>query len=350
MKKLKPLLLFVLAAALSFLIPLSAAAAPADMGKMEAALKAALDEIGLPVGDGRLFMLTNAGYGQMENQSTEAFWDAASAATGCTLGKRSLLSVHSPFYAPLWASLYRKDTGALMYIGWTKGGIKTQRINAAPEVILKPAAWKEASAGPIGQNLFSIVTISRAWSVDAPWTLLMAASFHNHVCPGVNIGYLSGMFIMRELPLREGDRYVFVSAPAKCWADALQVMFDTTTGKGGGYADAISDRDMEKYAVNGISPTLVAMRVNKKSDVCDGIALGFDFNAAFAASKVSREEFNAKGGLLPLISRAKMGSALAGRPIEKNLPFIVPLKRFSGKAALAGMLVKGDPYAAVWNK
>jgi hypothetical protein len=85
----------------------------------------------------------------------------------------------------------------------------------------------------------------------------------------------------------------------------------------------------------------------QKNDVCDGIALGFDYNAAFAATQVSREEFNAKGDPLPAISRAKMASALAGRPLEKNLPFIVPLKRFSGKASLARAIAAGNPYAAI---
>jgi|GEM_PF-673628 len=346
-----PLSLFLgLAAVVFFLTPLCAAAAPGGMEKMETALKSALAEIGLPAGDGRLFMLTNAGYGQVDNQSTEAFLDIAGATTGCTIGKRSLLPVHSPFYEPLWASLYRRDTGALLFIGWAEGGVKKQRINAAPEALLIPSAWKEAASGVIGKHLFSIVSLSHGWSAGAPWTLLTAGSFHNHLCPGVNIGYISGMYVMKELPLGDGDRYVFVSAPAKCWADALQVMFDTTTGKGGGYADAISDKKLGRYAQNGIDPTLIAMRVNRKNDVCDGIALGFDWDKAFAATRVSKEEFNAPGGPLPAISRVKMASALAGAPIEKNLPYIVPLKRFSGKAALANAAAEGDPYAAIWGK
>ncbi len=348
MKRLKYLLFLILVTAISFLTPLYAAAAPGGMGQMETALKSALAEIGLPTGDGRLFMLTNAGYGQVENQSTEAFLDIAGATTGCTIGKRSLLTVHSPFYEPLWASLYRKDMGTLLFIGWGKDGIKKQRINADPKIILTPSAWEEASSGVIGKSLFSIVSISHSWSAGAPWLLLTAAGFHNHLCPGLNWGYIAGMYVMKELPLGDGDLYVFASAPAKCWADALQVMFDTTTGKGCGYADAISNKKMERYTRNGIVPSLVAMRVNRKNDICDGVVLGFDLEAVFAATNVSREEFNTPKGPLPAISRAKMASALAGAPIEKKLPYIVPLKRFSGRATLANMVTGGDPYAAVW--
>lgn len=350
MRQIKIMLFSVLVATLSLMFPLSAAAAPGGMAEMEDALKRAVSEIGLPAGDKMLFVLTNAGYGQVENQTSEAFLDTAGALTGCTTGKRSLLPVHSPFYEPLWFSLYRKDTGTLLFTRWTEDGIKTQRIDAAPETILKPAAWKKTSAGTIGKDLFSVVSLSHGWAADPPWTLLLSASFHNHLCPGVNIGYLSGMFVMKELPLRDGDRYMFVSAPARCWADALQVMFDTTTGKGGGYAAAISDSDLEKYAQNGVLPTLLAMRINRKNDVCDGIVLGFDWDRAFAATNISAEEFNAKGGPLPAISRVKMASFLAGSPLEKNLSCIVSLKRFSGKASLADRLVKGDPYAVIWGK
>lgn len=350
MKKVKILLFIVLTMAVLFLNSLQAAAAPEGLNKMEAALKDVLYEIGLPKGDDRLFMLTNAGYGQIENQTTETFLDIAYAVTGCKIGSRSLLPVHSPFYEPLWTSLYRKDTGATVFVRWTADGIKKQRINAAPEAIMTPAGWKEAAAGAIGQNLFSVVSISLAWSANPSWTLLWAASFHNHLCPGLNAGYFAAMALKEKLPLEKGDRYVFVSAPSKCWADAMQVIYDTTPGKGGGYAYAVSDKELEKYAQNGVAPIMMALRVNKKNDRCDGVVLGFDWDKVFAATGVSKDEFNAPNGPLPMISRAKISWKLVGAPLETNLSYIVELKRFLGKASLANMAVKGDPYAVVWDK
>jgi formylmethanofuran dehydrogenase subunit E-like metal-binding protein len=320
------------------------------MGQMETALKSALAEIGLPAGDGRLLMLTNAGYGQIDNQTTEAFLDSASAATGCTIGKRSLLPVHSSMDDGLWFSLFRRDTKALLFVRWSAEGIKKQKIHAAPEAILTPTGWKEASSGAIGKNLFSVVSISHVWAVNPPWTLFWAGSFHNHICPGVNAGYIAGTFVKEKLPLAEGESYTFDVAPAICMADALQVMFDTTAGKGGAYTDAITKNELEKYAQNGVAPMLVAMRVNRKKDICDGLVLGFDWDKAFAAALVSKEEFNATGGPMPMISRVKLAVALAGAPIEKNLSCVVELKRFSGKASLANSVVKGDPYAAIWGK
>jgi formylmethanofuran dehydrogenase subunit E len=350
MNKVKNGLVVFFTVAFLFLNPLHAEAAPEGLNDMEAALKGALSEIGLPKGDDRLFVLTNAGYGRIENQTTEGFIDIAYAVTGCTIGSRSLLLVHSPFDAPLWVSLYRRDTGSILFIRWTPEGIRKQRINAVPEVILTPAGWKEAAAGVIGPNLFSVVSISLAWSVNPSWTLLCAASFHNHLCPGLNVGYFAAMKLREILPLRGAERYIFVSAPSKCWADAMQVIYDTTPGKGGGYAYAISDKELEKYTQNGVAPILIALRVSKKEDRCDGVVLGFDWDRAFAATGVNRDDFHSTSGPLPVISRAKMSWKLAGAPIEKNISYIVELKRFSGKAALAGMIVKGDPYAAVWQK
>jgi hypothetical protein len=46
---------------------------------------------------------------------------------------------------------------------------------------------------------------------------------------------------------------------------------------------------------------------------------------------------------VPSISRVKLAVVLAGAPIEKNLSCLVELKRFSGKAALANSVVKGNP-------
>ncbi len=313
-------------------------------------MKDALSDIGLPAADKRLFMLTNAGYGQIENRTSEAFLDIAYGATGCTIGSRSLLPVHSPFYEPLWASLYRKDTGAILFVRWAADGIKKQKINAAPEAILTPAGWKEATAGAIGKNLFSIVSISLAWSTNPPWTLLQTASFHNHFCPGVTIGYLAGLALQEKFPRGDGDRYVFVSAPAICWADSLQIMFDTTAGKGGGYTNTIDEKELEKYAQNGVVPMLVAMRVNNENDRCEGVVLGFDWDKAFAATGVIKDEFLSKDGPLSKISGTKMAWRLCGAPVEKNLSYIVELKSFSGTAALANMAAKGDPYAVVWDK
>jgi len=330
-----------------------AAGPPPWLNSARQAIGASMSEIGAAPGERNLLVLTNAGYGSIESQSTEAFLDAAQQVTGCSSGTRSLLALHSSLQEPLWWALYRKDTGKLVFTKWTGKDFERQAIDAAPAAILTPEAWKQAASGLIGQKLFSVASIAVTWAVDPPWTLLQAACFHDHFCPGVNSGYIAGLYLMEQLPLAQGDQYVFVVSPGKCAADALQVMFNTTPGKSSGFATAISDASLEKYARAGVPPSIVAMRVNKKADACTGKVLGFDWKKAYADTGVKAEEMAPPGGPgnpLFWVARAKMSRELARFPKEKLLAYIVELKPFSGKASLADQVAGADPYAVVWNQ
>lgn len=322
-----------------------------EMGQAKEALSKALAEVDLAKGDKRLLVLTNAGYGQIGTQTTEGFWDLAQEVTGCSQGRRSLLPIHTSVQEPLWAALYRRDTGKMVFFKWTGKGFEAQTIDASPETILTPEGWKNASSGLIGQKLFSVASICVTWAVEPPWTLLLAATFHDHFCPGVNSGYIAGQYLMEKLPLGEGDQYVFVTVPGKCAADALQVMFNTTAGKTSGYTMAIRDEALEKYAKDSVPPSIVAMRVNRKSDTCEGRVLGFDWNKAYNNTGVKAEEMAPQGGQgnpVFWVARAKMSRELARLPKEKLVGYIGELKSFSGKASLAEKVAGGDPYAVVW--
>lgn len=325
---------------------------PAWLDSCRTALNRAMSEIGLSRADSNLLVLTNAGYGTIDNQSTEAFLDKASGETGCSMGTRSLLAVHTGVQEPLWCALFRKDTGKLVFLKWTGKGFEHQIIDASPERILTPDGWKKASSGLIGQKVFSVVSLCVTWAVDPPWTLLLAATFHDHFCPGVNSGYIAGQYFMEKLPLGAGDQYVFVTAPGRCPADALQVMFNTTAGKGAGYTMAISGESLGKYAKDEVQPSIVAMRVDRKSDKCDGMILGFNWSRAYSDTGVKAEEIAPKGGPnnpMFWVARAKMSRELARLSNDQLISYIVNLKSFSGKANLADKVAGGDPYAVVWN-
>jgi formylmethanofuran dehydrogenase subunit E-like metal-binding protein len=317
------------------------------------ALGRAMSEIGVAKADPDLLVLTNAGYGTVGNHSTEVFLDTVWEETGCSLGKRSLLPVHSGIQEQLWCSLYRKDTGKLIFIKWTGKAFEQQIIDACPARILTPDGWQEAAGGIIGPRIFSVVSISLTWAVEPPWPLLQAALFHDHFCPGVNSGFIAGEYLMDTLPLRPGEKYVFVAAPGKCAADALQMMLNATAGKSSGYAMAITSKALAKYARGEIQPSIVAMRVNRQSDTCDGRILGFDWNKAYTETGVKAKEIAPQGGTAdPMfwIARTKMSRELAHFPKAKLTPYIVELKSFSGKASLADRFAGGDPYAAVWKQ
>jgi len=322
------------------------------MGQANQALMSAMSTLKAANGDAGLLVLTNAGFGQVDGASTEAFFDQAQQVTGCTLGKRSLLQVHKSINDPLWFSIFRKDNGQLVFVVWKGQHFEQQIINASPEMIFTPAGWKTAADGLIGPNAFSVISLSLSWAAEPPWPLVQAATFHDHFCPGVNAGYYFGLYAQQHLPLGPGDKYVFITAPAICPADALQMMFNTTAGKSSGYVKSIDAGSLQKYACNGVTPSTVVIRVNQKANSCQGMVLGMDWSKAYVDTGVKAEEIAAPGGPAnPMfwISRAKMSQALARLPQDKLMSFVFELKQFSGESDLAEKLSGGDPYSIVFN-
>jgi len=353
MKRLKSFLLLLSAVVLLSLASAQAAQVSQELSKAQETLARAMSEIGLPKGDRNLLVLTNAGYGQIADQSTEALIDMAQQITGCSVGSRSLLTLHTSLEEPLWCSIYRKDAGKMVFSKWTGAGFEQQVIDADPAKILTPEGWKAVSSGLIGQKAFSVISLCLTWAVEPPYALLLAATFHDHFCPGVNSGYIAGQYLMDKMPLGPGEQYMFVIAPGKCAADALQVMFNTTPGKSSGYAMAIGDEALAKYSSGKVQPSIIAMRVNKKADTCKGVALGFDWDKAYSDTGVKAEDMAPQGGPgnpMFWIARVKMSRELARMQKQKLLTYISELKQFSGKASLADKVAGGDPYALVWNQ
>jgi len=320
------------------------------MGKAREALAGMMAEVGAAKDASGLLVLTNAGYGQIAGDTTERFLDIAQEMTGCSIGKRSLLSVHKSIDDPMWFSLYEKDSNKIAYALWQEDAFGRQVIDANPEHLFLPDNWQAAAAGLLQGNMFSVVSLSLTWAVEPPWPLLLAATFHDHFCPGVNAGYYFGRYVQQHLPLGSGESYVFVNAPGICPADALQMMFNTTAGKSSMYARFVTGESLKQYALKGVTPSSVAMRVAKAADSCDGLVLGFDWNKAYGLAGMSQEEISPPGGMsnpVFFISRAKMSRALAQLPEQQLLDLVVVMKQFSGKASLVDELAGGDPYSRV---
>jgi hypothetical protein len=253
----------------------------------------------------------------------------------------------------LWFSLYSKDKQTIVFCTLKDGAFVSQEIDARPESLLTPDAWTTARDGLIGGRLFSVASISMAWAGNPDFMALQAASFHDHFCPGVNYGLIMGDYIEKNFPLGPDDAYVFAVAPSNCAADALQVMYNTTTGKGGDYGMAISREQQGKYAVGGVKPSAVVLRVNRKKDVCDALALGIDSARIFADLKLNEADLNPPGGQQnPLfhITRTRVSRELCQMPKDKRIGYVVELKKMSGKASLAEEITANDPYGPIWGQ
>jgi formylmethanofuran dehydrogenase subunit E-like metal-binding protein len=91
MKKIGKMFLVVLAAALINPFVADSTTLTDALLKADKAIAEVIGETGLKKGDPNLLVLTNAGYGTINGQSTEAFLDSAREKTGCSPGTRSLL-------------------------------------------------------------------------------------------------------------------------------------------------------------------------------------------------------------------------------------------------------------------
>jgi formylmethanofuran dehydrogenase subunit E-like metal-binding protein len=347
---------------LILLLLTSSPAMAADFGtawtpRMEAAdtaLKNAMQTLAVTPGTPGFMVLTNAGYGQADGASTEPFLDVIAMATGRTPGTRTLLLVNTSCAEPLWFSVFRKDNMAAVFVKLDRDGFESQRLNLAPESLFQPEGWTEAGKGLIGNRLFSVASISLAWAEGAPWPMLKGAELHDHFCPGLNAGFIAKAYLDRNLPLGPGDAYVFVGAPPICAMDALQSAFGATMGKHGAYSMLVPDKTA-KLADGGVAPVLIAMRVNKQKDVCDGVFLGFDWaksESFTGVTSVDRSPSGGKSNPLFYISRVKMSWKLAQMDMNDKLICIKDLGRFDGPSALAAKVASAgaDPYAAALTK
>ncbi|WP_207265086.1 FmdE family protein [Desulfovibrio sp. Huiquan2017] len=296
-------------------------------------------------------VLTNAGYGEAAGASTEAYLDVIAETTDRTPGTRTLLAVDTPCSEPLWFALCNRDSGKLVYLKLSGDTYATQTLDIRPESIFRPEVWGEAAKGPIGPRLFSVASITLAWTAGADWRMLKGAELHDHFCPGLNAGFIAKGYLDEHLPLGAGDRYVFIGAPSMCAMDALQSLYAATVGKSGAFSMYVP-KAAERNAKDGVTPSIIALRVNAKKDTCDGLVLGFDWSASEEATGVTAADRSPKGGKsnpLFFISRVKMSWKLAQMPPDEKLAYIKVLREFHGPASLAMAIKNGgaDPYAAI---
>lgn len=328
----------------------------ADFSAARRAVQESMATLGMNKNDSGFLLLTNAAYGQINGQGAEPYRDLLSESTGCTIGKHSLLDIHTAFNTPLWFSLFQKGTNKLVFCTFQNGAFQRQTIQADPDKILDAQAWKQASRGLIGKKaLFQVVSISLAWSADAAWPILKTAGFHDHVCPGVNIGYLVHQYLEKSMPLEKGDRYLFFGALPKCYMDTLQVVYNATMGKQMAYGITMTQKQLAAYKTKGSVPSIIALKVNKGKDICQGIVLGFSWKQIMDDLGLRVAEFAPKEGPanpIFFVTRAKACWKMAQMKPEQKMRWLVEMRRFSGPASLAKRVCNagGDPYGVVWAK
>ena len=182
--------------------------------------------------------LTNAGYTTFKGQSTQGLYDIISNNKKLSFAKGNLLVVHDRNDAPLWLAMVSKpstDKLMMVYVTITDAGINCSDL--LDVYIGKGTSFTPFKAA-MGEKAFAIVTIANGWADNIPENLLRGALFHDHLCCGVSSGYFTVKFIQEKIPLGQGERYIYIGAPAWCQDDYIMLALNLTPGKHGYYTMA----------------------------------------------------------------------------------------------------------------
>ncbi|QSZ27078.1 hypothetical protein ACETAC_09445 [Aceticella autotrophica] len=298
---------------------------------------------------GDFMVLTNAGYAIIDNKSTSPCLDGITSVIGCTSGNGNLLEIHTADSKPLWFFFYEKNSGNGIFIEmdgikvarYLNGNIKLNDVKKDPSSFFKivdkeniasdnllanPDAWNQKIQKKVFDGYeFAIVTIANIASKGAPAGLIKSALFHDHLCPGVTSGYIIANYLKKEFPLRSpSESYYILAVPPWCKEDALQVILNTTPGKGGMAVIPMNDNNKKNLKPDAQNLAGIYFRYDSVTKKGDGVVLSFDFSKAQGLSGINMN----KG--FPWESRLKLDIWLLNY-LEKPQFFINVIKSFELK-------------------
>lgn len=330
-----------------------AQASPA--GRFEAEARQLLHAMSAQPGSKDIAVITNAGWGELDGNPSADLLDALSTATGCTRGGMNLLNPQTPVWEAPWVAIFDKST---MRMGCLR--IEIDRIHSEVQDIgqgraYSPEGWTAIIQGLPGDRAFSMISFAHVWMHAPSWRLLRAGELHNHICPGLNSGYLMAEYALKHFPADPGQAYTIFGAPPNCGNDAFQTTFDATAGKKGTFSAMVDTKELQARYGTSVAKSQIVMRRDTKTSAFDGAILEMDFNAVMADIGVTSNQLRpAAGAKDPLfhISRIKLASGLAAMSLEKKLGYIRELAAISGdKRTYSAVLnAQADPFGPLLRK
>ena len=282
----------------------------------------AMQQLSFTKGDANVLAMTDAGYSIISGQTTEKCIDGVIAVSGCTTGGSNLLMIHRSKELPLWFAFFKKDTRDFIYLQVNSAVVNKSideiskladnevfTIIAKENIVLDDLynnsdKWNEKINNKIfGGNESSLIGIASVWAhPKCTYDFLQAAQFHNHICPGVNSGYLISKYLDKNLPLQQGQAYKIIAVPSWCKDDALQVLYDATVGKKGMFASELTEEQKKMLPDNSKGVAGIYIRWDAKSNSGNGLVLAFDFDKGSELAGVQ----NATGPFVKLKSALTM--------------------------------------------
>ena len=218
-----------------------------------------MEQLSFEKGDPNVLALTRAGRATaVGGHSTEQCIDAMIATSGCTMGNKNLIIIHSCSEKPLWFVFCNQNTMEATYHRVDKSVLAdyldrestttdkdalyrefmadnavfdvSSKYNVdADDLIADPSPWN-AMLGEIGpSDAMSIVYVANPLARWSPSGLIAGLQVHDHICPATICGYFFSEMVLEELPLQSpSDKYVSVSTPPWCKDDVMTPMLGLT--------------------------------------------------------------------------------------------------------------------------
>lgn len=197
------------------------------------ALMLAMEALSTTPYDEGLALITNAGYVTHQGESTGPILDTVTRMSAISRGEGNLLSVHARFDAPLFMVFVHqkgpKELSAVSIAASDNQPKASEVFNLRVDVGTSFEPFKKI----LGKKAFSIVTLANGYFDGIPAPLIQSALFHDHFCCGVATGHFTAGYILSRLPLREGESYTYIGAPAWCQDDYIVHYLNLTPGKKG---------------------------------------------------------------------------------------------------------------------
>lgn len=234
-----------------------------------------------------LVVLTNANYVRLQGKTTEKYVDEIAAATGCSVGQGNLLLLNERPRNVLLVALGNKRTFQAIVLRYEDGKWETGPLSLKDEDMGNPDYYWDAVQGVSGKQAFHIISILGAWMVGVPYDYLRSAELHGHICPGLFFGYITAKGVETRLPLRDGDKYVYIGSPNECKDDAMQVLLGVTAGKRTMFVKKVNKDQIAE--ISGRVHTGITIRWSEMDGKGVGLVTSIDMDAVEKITLVGKE-------------------------------------------------------------
>lgn len=222
--------------------------------------------------------LTNAGYSEFNGTDTRMAYEFLATQAGVSIGKGTLLPVHSRVDAPLFFAFVTRTSSEKLVM--VRVCLENNTLACSEPVNVRVKAGTDFSAfgKHFGKQAFSLVTLANGWADGVPWDIMQGALYHDHLCCGVSTGYCVSRFIREKYPLAEGDKYAYIGAPAWCQDDLIMTALNLTPGKHGYFTmnfpwSRAWKTDQKTYDQLGG----IIIRYNPEKETGQAVVLNFDW-------------------------------------------------------------------------